>query len=33
MAEFDYLSLLYLLRSSYAYLPNVNNMTIIKGDR
>ncbi len=31
--EFDYLSLLYLLKSSYAYLPNVNNITIIKGDK
>lgn len=31
--EFDYLSLLYLLKSSYAYLPNVNNITIINGER
>lgn len=30
---FDYLSRLYLLKSSYAYLPKVKSMTIIKGER
>lgn len=31
--EFDYLSLLYLLKSSYAYFPKVSTITMIKGDK